>query len=100
MDSSPTGGTYKIEIGARFDEDWSSWFDGFEVTTTGDTTLLRGNVADQAALHGLLAKLRDLAIPLLDVHHLDPPAHPEIGDDGPGPKPSASDTTEPEKEAT
>ena len=52
---------------------WSSWFDGLQVTSdqAGRTTIA-GPVADQAALHGLLAKVRDLGLPLLSVRRVDP----------------------------
>jgi len=55
------------------DSRWSSWFDGLELTSdpAGQTTIT-GPVADQAALHGLLAKIRDLRLPLLSVRRIDP----------------------------
>jgi hypothetical protein len=55
------------------DPGWSAWFEGLEVSCdqAGQTTIA-GPVADQAALHGLLAKLRDLGLPLLSVRRLDP----------------------------
>lgn len=75
MSGPLTGGTYEIVISAELEYDWSEWFDGFEVETTGQTTLLRGKVADQAGLHGVLAQLRDLGIPILEVRRLqDPPS--------------------------
>jgi len=75
MSGPLTGGTYQIVIGAVLEHDWSEWFDGFEVEATGQTTLLRGKVADQAGLHGVLGQLRDLGIPILEVRRLqDPPS--------------------------
>jgi hypothetical protein len=55
------------------DPGWSAWFEGLEVSCdqAGQTTIA-GPVADQAALHGLLAKLRDLGLELLSVRRLDP----------------------------
>jgi hypothetical protein len=55
------------------DDRWSAWFEGLRVTSDdhGETTIA-GPVADQAALHGLLAKVRDLGLPLLSVRRLDP----------------------------
>jgi hypothetical protein len=52
---------------------WSAWFEGLRVTSdqAGQTTIA-GPVTDQAALHGLLAKVRDLGLPLLEVRRLDP----------------------------
>ena len=59
-------GIYHIRVKGNLDQRWSDWFDGFTVTAQpGDETLLTGPVADQAALHGLLSKVRDLALPLL-----------------------------------
>ena len=62
----------KIHIRGRLDEDWAAWFEGLEVLTREDgTTLLQGEVADQSALYGLLAKLRDLGLELLSVAQID-----------------------------
>jgi hypothetical protein len=55
---------YRIEVQGRLDESWTSWFDDMTITT------LSGVVADQAALHGLLARIRDLGLPLLSVQRL------------------------------
>jgi hypothetical protein len=75
MDGPLTGGTYEIVIGAVLAHDWSEWFDGFEVEAKGQATLLRGKVADQSELHGVFGQLRDLGIPILEVHRLqDPPS--------------------------
>jgi hypothetical protein len=81
MDGALTGGTYEIVVGAVLDDDWSVWFDHFDVRSDGTTTVLRGTVADQAALHGLLAHLRDLGVALLDVHHVAVDGVPD-GSDG------------------
>ena len=60
--------TYEIRIQGRLAERWSSWFDGMEITAVDDDcTTIRGQVADQAALHGLIQKVRDLGLPLLSV---------------------------------
>ncbi len=61
---------YEIVVAAPLDRGWSAWFDDFTLTPEGGGTRLRGKVADQAALHGALARLRDLGIPILDVHRL------------------------------
>ncbi len=59
-------GIYHIRVKGNLDRRWSDWFDGFGITPqAGDETLLTGPVADQAALHGLLNKIRDLGLPLL-----------------------------------
>lgn len=64
---------YEIRIEGHLDRSrWSRWFDGMEVRPAEDgTTVLSGCVADQAALHGLLAKVRDLGLPLIALCRLD-----------------------------
>ena len=67
------GDWYEIRVQGRLDDRWAAWFDGVDLSRTDDgTTVLRGPVADQAALHGLLHKLRDLGVPLLSVTRTDP----------------------------
>ena len=65
---------YEIAVEGHLDRaHWSRWFDGMEVTLQADgTTTLAGPVVDQAALHGLLAKVRDLGLVLLSVQHTEP----------------------------
>jgi len=64
--SKPT--RYEIRVKGRLEPHWSDWFDGFElVQHADDETTLTGLVLDQPALHGLLAKVRDLGLPLLSV---------------------------------
>jgi hypothetical protein len=58
---------YEIRIQGRLDGRWSAWFDGMEFVDEDGCTLIRGHVADQAALHGLIQKVRDLGLPLLSV---------------------------------
>jgi len=59
---------YQIRVKGNLDQKWSDWFDGCSITPQADgVTLLTGLVADQAALHGLLAKIRDLGLPLLSI---------------------------------
>jgi hypothetical protein len=59
---------YQIRIMGHLGRDWTDWFDGLAITLedNGDT-LLTGSVPDQAALHGLLRKVRDLGMPLVSV---------------------------------
>ena len=65
--------TYEIRFSGHLDHRWSAWFDGLTVTHAADgTTVLRGPVVDQAALHGLLRRVRDLGLPLLSVTRLEP----------------------------
>ena len=60
--------TYEIRIQGRLEDRWSAWFDGMDLVTDADgSTVIRGPVADQAALHGLIQKVRDLGLPLLSV---------------------------------
>ena len=55
----------EIRVKGRIDEHWSEWFDGLAITHSGkDETVLTGPIPDQAALYGLIAKLRDLGLPL------------------------------------
>ena len=67
----PTG-RYELRIDGHLDEHWSAWFGGLVLTHADDgTTTLRGPVTDQAELHGLLAKVRDLGATLLSVKTID-----------------------------
>jgi len=64
----PPCGRYEIRFSGHLHSRWAGWFDGLTVTDESDgTTLVEGQVADQAALHGLLRKLHDLGLPLLSV---------------------------------
>jgi hypothetical protein len=63
---------YELRIEGHLDERWSAWFGGLTLVREDDgTTTLRGAVADQAELHGLLAKVRDLGTALILVRTLD-----------------------------
>ncbi len=65
---------YEVAVQGRLGENWSDWLSGLEIESEnagGQTiTMLRGTVADQAALFGLLDRVRDLGLPLLLVRHL------------------------------
>ena len=90
--ASPTGAPagehdpvrhYEIRVRGRLAPRWSAWFDGLVVEADADgTAVIRGPVVDQAALHGLLQKLRDVGIPLLSLTEIpttpptEPTAHP------------------------
>ncbi len=68
---------YAIRVQEHLAGTWAEWFDGFDVVrAAGGETVLTGVVADQAALHGLLAKVRDLNLTLLSVNRLEPDASP------------------------
>jgi len=63
---------YQIRVKGNLDRKWSDWFDGLAIMPQADDeTLLSGPVADQAALHGLLGKIRDLGLPLLLVKRME-----------------------------
>jgi hypothetical protein len=60
--------TYEIRVQGQLDQHWSAWFNGLAISYAAfGNTVLRGPLVDQAALHGVLSKVRDLALPLLAV---------------------------------
>jgi hypothetical protein len=64
---------YEICVSGHLGQRWNTWFDGMSLTAQDDgTTVIRGSVVDQAALHGLLHTLRDLGITLLSLNPLMP----------------------------
>jgi hypothetical protein len=66
-------GRYEIRLKGHLDERWADWFEGLSFTHASDgTTILSGPVVDQAALHGLLRRVRDVGLPLLSVVHIGP----------------------------
>ena len=66
-------GRYEIRLKGHLDARWAAWFDGLTLTRESDgTTLIQGPVVDQAALHGLLQKVRDIGLPLVSVTPVDP----------------------------
>ena len=82
---APTGdceepGLYEIRVKGHLDDRWVNWFGGLTITLeeSGDT-LLTGQVVDQAALHGLLKRVRDLGMPLISVIRLEP-GHADVSD--------------------
>lgn len=76
LESKPTPSqtvVYQIRIRGHLDSRWTDWFDGLTITLEeGGDTLLTGPVIDQAALHGLLKKVRDLGMPLVSVSPVKP----------------------------
>lgn len=69
---------YAIRVRGHLGPRWSAWFDGLTVTREDDgTTVIHGPVVDQAALHGLLGRLRDVGIPLVSLTQLPPDAPTE-----------------------
>jgi hypothetical protein len=66
-------GRYEIRVRGHLASRWAAWFDGLSLTNESDgTTSIRGPVTDQAALHGLLQRLRDTGLPLISVTQLGP----------------------------
>jgi hypothetical protein len=67
--------TYRIRIAGQLDARWAAWFAGLTITLVGGDTLITGPVVDQAALQGLLKRVRDLGMPLVSVNPVetDPP---------------------------
>ena len=77
MSERPTGnrnevGRYEIRLQGHLASRWAAWFDGLSLANESDgTTLIHGLVVDQAALHGLLQKVRDVGLPLISVAQID-----------------------------
>jgi hypothetical protein len=65
-------GRYEIRLKGHLASRWAAWFDGLSLTHESDgTTLIHGLVVDQAALHGLIQKVRDVGLPLISVAQID-----------------------------
>ena len=62
---------YEIRVAGVLDSRWAAWFNGLQISGQGDETVICGLLADQAALHGVLTKVRDLGLCLLSVRRLD-----------------------------
>jgi len=76
-------GRYEIRLKGHLASRWAAWFDGLSLSNESDgTTILCGPVADQAALHGLLQKVRDLGLPLVSVTQVQP-GQPDAPASGP-----------------
>ncbi len=92
MNDTPDGhqdspGRCEIRLKGHLAARWAAWFDGLTLTHHGDgTTIILGQVADQAALYGLLQKIRDLGLPLISVNYVEP---------GPAPIPHPDPVTQP-----
>ena len=74
-DDQHTPRRYEIRLKGHLDARWAAWFDGLSLTHERDgTTVIHGPVVDQAALHGLLHKLRDVGLPLVSLTEIAPDA--------------------------
>jgi hypothetical protein len=70
---------HEIRVEGHLDERWADWLEGLTFThETDGTTTLTGPLADQAALHGVLNRIRDLALPIVSVRRVGPAAEPAI----------------------
>ena len=63
---------YRTKLKGLLDHKWSDWFEQMAMSTENDQTILTGPVADQAALHGLLVRIRDLNLMLLTLERIEP----------------------------
>ncbi len=64
-------GQYEIRVKGALDARWQTWFEGMTIRASDDETIICGTIADQAALHGLLARIRDLGLPLIAVNQIE-----------------------------
>lgn len=65
---------YEIRVEGILDDHWAAWFEGLQVSSHGQQTTLSGPLPDESALHGALARIRDLGMHLISVRRLDPGA--------------------------
>jgi hypothetical protein len=68
---------YEIRVDGVLDDRWADWFGGLQVTSDGTQTVILGLLADQPALHGVLAKIRDLGLCLISVRQVGPGEAPD-----------------------
>ena len=67
---------YEIRVQGHLEDRWTAWFDGLHLHHEDDgTTVIRGPVADQTALHGLLERMRDIGVPLISIVPVGPDRH-------------------------
>lgn len=75
---------YRIRVAGRLDDRWAAWFDGFTLVAGRDgTTTLSGAVADQAQLHGLFSKVRDLGLDVISLEAINVAENPGAGPECP-----------------
>jgi len=74
---------YEIRVEGHLDRAWAGWFEGLSIALEDDgVTRLTGAVVDQAALHGLLKRVRDIGVPLVSVNRLEPDPAPIPTEEG------------------
>jgi hypothetical protein len=66
-EENKTPSCYQIRLRGLLDAKWADWFDGFTIAYAEGDSILTGAVVDQPALHGMLAKIRDLGLPLVSI---------------------------------
>ena len=72
-DDRSEDGRYEIRLRGHLETRWAAWFEGMTLSHERDgSTVLSGPVVDQAALHGLLQKVRDIGLPLVSVTYVEP----------------------------
>jgi hypothetical protein len=62
---------YTIKVKGCLGKQWSSWFEDFTITSKNGITSIKGNVVDQAKLHGIILRIRDLSLPLISIDRVD-----------------------------
>jgi len=72
QNKSRTSVHYRIRLKGCLDDTWSDWFEEMTISSKEAETILTGPVADQAALHGLLIRIRDLNLNLVSVERIEP----------------------------
>ena len=89
----PEAGRYEIRLTGHLDAHWTAWFDGLTVGHENDgTTVITGPIADQAALHGVLQRVRDLGLPLVSVIRVEGDRSTSTGVEA-GSSPTTKETT-------
>ncbi len=73
-----TAAVYEIRVKGALDARWKIWFEGMTIMASDDETIISGTVADQAALHSLLARIRDLGLPLIAVNQIEADPSSEV----------------------
>lgn len=71
METLDSSAVYQIKVQGKLDEGWSDWFDGMTISFESGTSVMVGTVVDQAALHGILVKIRDMHLTLVSVTRIE-----------------------------